>query len=482
MNEKTLRLQAFPAFLAGTARQPLGFRGDLAELAHDDPTTATLNALSLTGQALRFERPAPPPNFTVESAVHDQGPIMTERMRKPLLRLLNNRRPSDDVALALAWAFDRHKVRPHPFDLPKIDAFVRVHAEYLGPSAQHWAQQRDDSPAVQQNYFDADELDETTWAKGLPARRARFIAERRRHDAAAARAMVESVWAQESADMRVRLLAAFENGLSTEDQPFLEGLAKDRAPRVRALAQRFIARITGQSGGHPAIAACLERIRRSTTGILKKRPTLVLELPATVKEHEVKAWIRETFAEVSCEELARALELTESEMINAAEKDPNLLLAFAWMATQDRRFDLLEQLIQGPLPDAWEQLSQCGPLDLSLMSAEERARWATMLIAPYSAKPLAVYPAWSWLHRALEGPAPALLIESVLRSKGWLPQLLKDNIQVAEWIEILAALCPSTHRGRLRTIMTSIDPALTLAALPLLDILDSLEKVGHHEQ
>jgi len=31
-------------------------------------------------------------------------------------------------------------------------------------------------------------------------------------------------------------------------------------------------------------------------------------------------------------------------------------------------------------------------------------------------------------------------------------------------------------------LMANIDPALTQTALPLLDILDSLEKTGHHEQ
>jgi hypothetical protein len=294
--------------------------------------------------------------------------------------------------------------------------------------------------------------------------------------------LVETVWSQENADTRVRLLMALETGLHEGDQPFLESIGKDRAPRVRALAQRFLARVTGKRGEHPALAACAERIQRFTTGLLKKRVALALELPATVKEHEAKAWIREAFAEVSFEELALSLQLTEAQVIEAAEKDANLSLALALMAVQDRRFDLLEQLTRGQLSDPWEQLSQCGSFDVSMMTAEERSRLTAILIAPYGGKPPASLPAWSWLHHILEGPAPPQLIESVLRSPRWLSQLLEENKLGSEWMEILAALCPSTHRGRLRALMADVDPALTQTALPLLDILDSLERAGHHEQ
>jgi len=112
------------------------------------------------------------------------------------------------------------------------------------------------------------------------------------------------------------------------------------------------------------------------------------------------------------------------------------------------------------------------------MTAEERSRLAEVLIAPYGGKPPSSYSAWSWLHRTLEGPAPAPLIEAVLRSPRWLTQLLEESKLGSEWMEILAALCPSSHRVRLRAMMASLDAALTLTAAPLLDILDSMEKVG----
>lgn len=479
MNAAILKAQALPVLLAGTARQSLTFTGGLAEL--DTGDDAVLNTLSMAAQALRFERPLAPPSFNSEPEIHDDRPILPDPMRRQLVRLLQDKKTSGDLDLALAWAFARSKVRPHPFDLPRIDAFVRAHAEHLGLTAQHWAAQRDDIVAPTQNYFDADALDDTTWSKAPLAQRARFIAEGRKQDSAAARALVEGVWAQENADARIRLLMALETGLNDGDQPFLEALAKDRASRVRSLAQRFLARVTGRGAEHPALKECLERIRRSTTGLLKKRPTLSLELPATVKEHEVKTWIRNSFSEVSCDELARALELSESAMIEAAEKDENLLLAFALMSTQDRRLDLLEEIVQGRLKDAWEQMSQCGVQNLGLMSLAERTRWAEILVRPYAAKLPAAYFAWSWLHRSLEGTAPELLMESVLRSNRWLADFVEEQKAGPDWMELLAALCPASQRNRLRSQFASLDIPLTLTAIPLLDILDFLEKAGHHE-
>jgi hypothetical protein len=482
VNAKTLKMQALPALLAGTGRHPLSFATGLAELSCGDAADAALNVLSLTAQALRFERPLPPERFNAEAEIQDDRPILPDPVRRALIRLLKDKRIADDLQLALAWAFARCRVRPHPFDLPRMDGFVRAHAEHLGLTAQHWAAQRDDNIAAPQNYFDADALDETTWSKAPLAQRARFIVDRRKEDAPMARALVEATWAQENADARVRLVMALETGLNASDQPFLEGLMKDRAPRVRSLAQRFLARISGSSAEHPALKACLERIRRSTAGLLKKRTTLALELPATVKEHEAKGWIRKTFVEVSCDELARAFAMTETAMIEAAEKDESLLLALALMATEDRRLDLLEQIAGGRLKDAWEQLSLCGVLDLGLMPVEERLRWAEILIRPYAAKPPASYSAWSWLHRSLEGPAPELLMEPVLRSSRWLDELLEAKKAGPEWMELLASVCPASLRDRLRTRLMPLDAPLNLTALPLLDILDSLEKVGHHEQ
>ena len=469
VNAKLLKTQVLPALLSGTARQPLW-----------PETGGALAALSLAGQALRFERPQPPASFAVEAHVQDDRPIVPDRLRRPLLRLLYIKRAGDDAALAVAWAMDRLKLRLHPFDLPKLDSFVTAHAEFLGATAQHWAassRAAEDASAAAQSYFGAEELDDANWASAPLFRRALFLEEKRRKDAAAARTLLESAWAQQNPDARLRLLRALQIGLSKEDLPFLESLQKDRAPRVKALALKLLARIPGQSGNHPALAACLERIQRSTTGLLRKRTTLKLQLPANVKEGAVRAWMSEAFIDVSCDELARALDLSETAMIEAAEKDENLLLAFALMATRDRRLDPLEAVVER-LPDAWEQLSQCLNSAPDGMAAEDKQRWAEVLILPHRGNPPQSYPAWLWLHRALEGPAPAMLFEDIVRSGKWLAKLQEEAKPHVAWIDVIAALCPSSQRAALQFQMAELAPELTATALPLLEILDSLEKAG----
>ena len=273
--------------------------------------------------------------------------------------------------------------------------------------------------------------------------------------------------------MRLRLLGALAAELKLSDQSFLEGLQKDRAPRVRDQAQRLLGRLPGATGLHPALSACLERIEKTESGIFRKHTVLKLQMPTTVKEHQAKCWIRETFAEVSCEELARGLQISEMDLVEGAVKDEGLLLALALMATTDRQLDLLEQVVKR-LPDAWEQMSQCGPMQLDSMTSNECIRWAEILVQPYEAKPPFLVAGWGWMHRALRGPVPGALIEAVLRSSEWHQKL--QEIKGPEWMDILAACCPGEFRVKLRTLLEMIDPTQTAGALALLDILDAMEK------
>jgi hypothetical protein len=72
-------------------------------------------------------------------------------------------------------------------------------------------------------------------------------------------------------------------------------------------------------------------------------------------------------------------------------------------------------------------------------------------------------------------------MEAVVRSPNWLNQLLEGDKSGPEWPEVLTACCPSTQRGDLRRQLGAVDPSLTLTALPLMDILDTLEKAGRYE-
>jgi hypothetical protein len=465
VNSTTLHAKALPSLLGGIAQHPL-----------DVEICDALGTLSLMGQALRSDRPSTPDSFLVETKIIDERRIIADRLRRSLIRVLTAKTASEHPARALARAFDRRRLRPHPFDLPLIDTFVGSYAEKLGPTAQHWAgRQRTDAAA--QSYFDPELLDESNWTQATLSRRAAYLEQRRRDDVDAARALVESTWAQEDADARFRLLRAFQTGLSIADQPFLSSLEKDRAPRVRTLAAQFLTRL-GAGGKNAALGECLERIKQGRSGLIRKRATLELELPANVKDQTALRWILQTFTEVSFGELADALKMKETELIDAAEKDERLLLAFALMATNERRLDLFELAIAN-LPNAWEHMFGAGLDTPGTMTESERQRWTEMLLLPHRKELPSTYALWDWLHRITDQEAPPSVMSIVLQSK-LLTKAPEPERGSAPWVELIAAMCPASHRRELREQLAEFDQSQTVIPVALLEILEGMENDRSH--
>lgn len=470
MNAEELKSRVVPVLLSGTRREP---DAKLLTLGHDNKHAA-LNALSLASQALRFTRPPVPKEFAVESWPHDERHIVPGQMRSKILRLLD--RCTDDTARALALALERQKLRPHPFDLPKLDGFVRRYAEQLGPTAQYWAQ-RDTTAQKSRGYFDADELTVETWIEAPLRKRVKFLKELRRRTPEAGRQLLEKSWTAENPDSRVQLLAALRIELSAEDKPFLESTQKDRAPRVRELARRLLSAVTGAGAENPALAVCMERIKKSKSGVLKKHIALKLELPATVKEHEANHWIREQFAEIALDEFARACECAESDLVDATRKDDNLSFALALMAARDGRFDLLGA-VTDEIPDAWGRMSGLNWEDSLLDDAEQRRTWAEALIKPKKWLPAIPFPAWSWLHQQMEGPLPAPIMSEILSSAVWKDQLGEEKKGPSlEIIQAICALCPRELRATVRTQLEPLGLERKDKGTMLLDILDELESL-----
>jgi len=473
MNWTTLHAKVLPSLLGGTSRHPLPV--DLIRPSSPSSDGA-LEMLSLVGQALRFEHTPTPDSFMVEPEIKDERKILADDLRRPLIRLLTGKNATEHPARALARTFDRLRLRPHPFDLPLIDAFVRSNAEKLGPTAQHWAD-RQKPEAETQSYFDPELLDDTNWAQATPSRRVAYLEQRRRDDADAARALVESTWGQEDADARFRLLQVFQTGLTMADQPFLSKLEKDRAPRVRTLAAKFLSRLrTGTE--NPALRACLERIKQSQTGLLRKRNALQLELPANVKDQAGSRWILQAFNDVSFSELAGAFKLAEKELVEAAVKDEPLLLALALIATSERRLDLLE-LVVAHLSNAWERMFETGLDTLGAMTEAECQRWTEIIVHPYGKELPTVYYVWDWLHRITDSAAPASVMSVVIRTK-LLMKVPERERGSAPWLEVIAAICPAAHRQELREQLAEFDQSQSVTSLALLDILDGMENDSTH--
>jgi hypothetical protein len=473
MNWTTLHAKVLPSLLGGTSRHPLP--GE--PIRPSSPTAdGALEMLSLVGQALRFERPSTPDSFIVDPEVKDERRIVADALRRQLIRLLTAKNATEHSARALARAFDRLRLRPHPFDLPLLDAFVRSNAEKLGPMAQHWAD-RQKTEAEMQSYFDPELLDESNWTKATLSRRVAYLEQRRRDDADAARALVESTWAREEADARFRLLQVFQTYLSMADQPFLSTLEKDRAPRVRALAAKFLGRL-GADSENPWLGACLERIKHSQSGLLRKRTTLQLELPANVKDQAASRWILQTFSDVSFGELSRAFKITEQELIEAAAKDELLLLALALIATSERRLDLLE-LVVAHLPNAWERVFESGLDTLGKMTESERQQWEEIIVHPYRKDLPKTYALWDWLHRITDAEMPPSIMSMVLHAK-LLTKVPEHERGSSPWVEVIAAICPASQRPELREQLAKFDQSQTLTPLALLEILDGMENDQTH--
>ena len=469
MKVDELRSKTLSVLLSGARRES---GGELLGLG-SGREQSILNALSLAGQSLRFDRPAVPSEFAVEHWPRDDRPIIPNRLRRPILRLLD--RSTDDTARALALALERRKLRPHPFDLPMLDSFVRRYADRLGATAQFWVQK--EAPAQQiRGYFDADELSAENWTEASPRSRARFLRDLRKQDANAARKLLEQSWSRENPDSRVQLLSILHTGLSQEDRQFLESIQKDRAPRVRAIAHRLLMALADPTGENPALAACLGRIQRSKAGMLKRRNILKLEMPANVKEHEANRWIQEQFADVTLEQLARGCEMPERELVQAAEEDQNLLFALTLIASREKNIDLLDE-ITDELPDAWGRMSELTWEEDVERERKEINSWSAALIKPKKWVPAVPFPAWSWLHRQIEGPLPADILRGILASRAWTEQIEPEKKGGSELVQVICALCPPELREAIRAQLEPLEIDRKEKGWTLLEILDELENV-----
>lgn len=473
MTSRELKTRVLPWLLTGSHRTEMPRVGEI--LRPDDPRSA-LRAVGLAGQALRFERPAVLPAFAVETWPRDDRRVIPDDLRRPIIRLLVSNKCTEDTEIALAWGLDGHRLRPHPFDLPKIDAFVRKYRQHLGIVAQFWAQ-RDDPADRRLGYFDAEDINEENWTEAPVMRRARFLEQVRGRDPARGRALLESVWARENAQARFRLLAAIETGLGPDDKVFLDGLAKDRAMRVKALATRLLARLSGVGAQNPALAAFLERIQKAKPGIFKRRNALKLELPANVKAPAIDRWIHDLVEGVGLQELARALQIKDAELTEAAENDENLLFALAMIVSRDKRFDLLARIVD-VLPDAWSRMSHAGFDDLAFVDGGEKEKWIKTIVRPKAYMPEDPFPGWSWLLRRSEGPLPPSIMSDIQESKWWAAQLTDESQPGAALVQVFCALCPPEERGTLRQQLDSLSFDRKEEGLLLLEILERLESIA----
>jgi hypothetical protein len=166
-------------------------------------------------------------------------------------------------------------------------------------------------------------------------------------------------------------------------------------------------------------------------------------------------------------------------LIEAAGKDQPLLIALALIATNERRFDLLE-LVVANLPNAWERLLEGGFDTLSAMTESERHHWQEIIVHPYHKDLPTTWFLWDWLHRITDTDAPPSVMSMLLNAK-LLMRVPEQERGSPHWLEMMAAICPPSQRQELRDQLAEFDQAQTVIPVALLDILDGMENNRTHD-
>ncbi|GGX85186.1 DUF5691 domain-containing protein [Streptomyces hiroshimensis] len=120
--------------------------------------------------------------------------------------------------------------------------------------------------------------DTGVWEEGLFAERAALLASVRQRDPAAARELLAGSWATERAEDRLMFLDALREGLSAQDEPFLERALSDRSRNVRATAAELLSALPGS-----ALAARMAERARSCVSLDRtgegEGPRIAVEAP-----------------------------------------------------------------------------------------------------------------------------------------------------------------------------------------------------------
>ncbi|MBP0578461.1 hypothetical protein J8I29_03990 [Labrys sp. LIt4] len=467
------------SFLLGTGRQPVPIAKAFDGLLAAGAEKAELQALALLGQHRRFLRRWARRVEIRGPAFEDGRALPPPAARSLMVSLLSGKNGSvdDTLAYAVADALDRRKMKIHPFDLPRLDAFVRLHADSLGTSALAWVARNaaaeegnEDNP-----YSFVEKIDVSNWQQGWPSQKAGFIREQRRIDAGKARDLVIAAFASERAPVRASLVKALAVGLSAEDAPFLESLATDRAPSVREAAEVLRGRLPGSAASARKLQDCISRIKVQKTGLLRRGRALSLDYPATIRPYQQLPWAFQTFAGIGLGQLAEGLGMSVEEVAKGAN-DAVLGLVLAAQAVRESRWPLLAGLSEGR-SDLWPILDQVEDADLG-EGAVPALQAALIRPALWSELPAAAQ--WTKLYTVLRAPLSPATFKSIMMSKAWraLPAGTDDSpaAPTAAILSAMAALAPASERGDLRAALRSFGPALTSRAnqgLNLLDLIDS---------
>ncbi|MBV8567999.1 MAG: hypothetical protein JO273_21340 [Methylobacteriaceae bacterium] len=468
------------SLILGTARQSAPVAQAFGGLIDPADPKATLKGLALLGQRSRFIRPPAAQALVFQSLFADERAVVAAAARPLFLALFSGKggNSTDSLGLAVADAMARKHLKLHPFDLPRLDDFVRAHSDRLGASAAAWAERNANEKSTDpQGYSYLDTLDVTNWMHGRPAQKTAFISALRAKEPGLARELLAGAFPSEQAPVRVGLVKALAERLSPADAPFLEGLANDRAPSVREAAESLLARLPGSPLAAKRLKDCLSRIKAQKRGVLRQRTVLTIDYPATLQDWQRLSWALATFGALGLGDFAQGLGLSVDELVEPAADDPNLATILALQASQEGRFDLLARLVRNGAANAWTSILQVD--DFRVSEPSVAAAWSASAIQPDLWQEMPQAAAFVRLYERLRMPLLERVVTCLFASTAWqaFAGLCAQQPPpvAADTVGAIAALTPATQRSQLREEVAAFEPSVTARAISAMSLLDHIE-------
>jgi hypothetical protein len=477
--------QLLSSAIVGTQRRPCRpgpVEGPLATVvpAGELDAEGILSAvagMTVIRRAARLPRTGTPPKPTPAETAQEAPPSAGARLGR-LIGDLGGLNYRHRLALLVEWlelAREREVLAPARYlaamaDLATDERDLRPLVRRAGGSRLEWLADVNAGawswvPAVNATPSHED------WLTGTIEARARYLAAAREADAAQGRALLEEVWPQEKAADLAALITACANGLSADDEPWLEQALDDRRVQVREAAAALLAVLPGSAFQERAAQRALACCRLDPQGRIEvvlpdafdagmRRDGLSLKPPHGMGE---KAW---WLLQIVATAPLRCWSTLDKDPIGLLDRkardDWTGLLRQGWARAAVRQRDAAWALALARHPSA--QGSEFAEL-LSVLPVETVRREATELVRAGDGR----------IAEALQAtppPWPPGLTEAVLthlrggtvgRQGHWwaLTLAAERRLDPATALPVIREMLPHSE-GRLRDALERLDETLTV--------------------
>jgi hypothetical protein len=347
---------------------------------------APLQHLSLLASRRKFARHVTAPHAVEPFRRTETKPFMPNEARRQLIKLVSGKDGNigDAMAQRAATAIKQSAFSLHPFDFAKLDDFVARYAPDLGPDARQWLSIVQPEKKLDLDVYFDEEVTESNLAQASRSQRLQFLRDVRLREPSRARELIESMFAGEVAETRLKYLAILSANLNETDKPFLEKLLTDRAPSVKELAGKLLSRLPGSDAQQRRIAKVQDYFEIKTEGLLRRRKVLHYKGSGKKIDEKEKQMI-EALQEVSLSEFAAALGIDETTLADLALQDRNervLEILVLQMLARAGRVDLLtshKDKFGGP---GFEVLAHAMAESLTELSQEQQAEILAIIVQP----------------------------------------------------------------------------------------------------